>query len=224
VPEFVVLLYHDGMAVPRQGVTVDSGRTNQKRRTREALVQAARRLLDAGETPTVAQAAEAASVGRTTAYRYFPTQESLLLELAVHADVDEIEDLVAQATDVDQVDGRVREVLGQFNRHVLADEIRFRTSLRLYADLWLTAHAAGDDAPVVREGRRRRWLETCLAPWHDRLPGERWDRLVAALTTVAGSEAMIVLRDVCHLDADEAVAVSDWAVAALLAAARAGEP
>ena len=36
-----------------------------------------------GITPTVAQAVEFALVLWTTAYRYFPTQESLLLELSV---------------------------------------------------------------------------------------------------------------------------------------------
>ncbi|MCU1357927.1 MAG: transcriptional regulator, TetR family, partial [Acidimicrobiales bacterium] len=55
------------------------GRSAQKRRTREALVAAARDMVAAGLTPTVEQAAEAAGVSRTTAYRYFPTARSLLL-------------------------------------------------------------------------------------------------------------------------------------------------
>ena len=33
-------------------------------------------------------------MSRTTAYRYFPTQESLLLELSVTLDVDDVEALV----------------------------------------------------------------------------------------------------------------------------------
>ena len=55
-----------------------NGRTNQKRRTREALVAAARSIVADGRTPTVEQAAEIASVSRTTAYRYFPSQRALL--------------------------------------------------------------------------------------------------------------------------------------------------
>ncbi len=46
-----------------------SGRTQQKHRTRGALVAAAGELLARGVTPTVEQTAEAAGISRTTAYR-----------------------------------------------------------------------------------------------------------------------------------------------------------
>src|SRR5918997_1813582 len=55
-----------------------TGRTNQKVRTRDALIGAARQLLARGVTPTVEAAATEASVGRTTAYRYFPNSRALL--------------------------------------------------------------------------------------------------------------------------------------------------
>jgi AcrR family transcriptional regulator len=55
-----------------------TGRTNQKARTRDALIAAARQLLAKGVTPTVEAAATEASVGRTTAYRYFPNSRALL--------------------------------------------------------------------------------------------------------------------------------------------------
>jgi AcrR family transcriptional regulator len=211
------------MAVPRQGVSVDSGRTNQKRRTRDAIVRAARELLEQGETPTVAEAAELALVSRTTAYRYFPTQDSLLLELSVNLDVDEIEALVARPLDTDATE-RLLAVLRLLNEHVFAEEVRYRTATRLYLDLWLSAKAAGDDAPVVREGRRRRWIEETLAPLRDAIPEPQWHRLVAALSLVTGAEPMIVLRDVARVDPDEALEVSAWATRALLAAALADDP
>ena len=49
-----------------------TGRTSQKLRTRDALIAAARQLLAEGVIPTIEEAASEASVGRTTAYRYFP--------------------------------------------------------------------------------------------------------------------------------------------------------
>src|SRR5215210_1713591 len=55
-----------------------TGRTNQKARTREALISAARQLLARGITPTIEAAAAEASIGRTTAYRYFPNSRALL--------------------------------------------------------------------------------------------------------------------------------------------------
>ena len=57
-----------------------SGRTQQKRRTRDQLIAAARDLIaKKGNAPTVAEAATAALVSRTTAYRYFPNQTALLV-------------------------------------------------------------------------------------------------------------------------------------------------
>jgi AcrR family transcriptional regulator len=208
--------YHDGMSVPRQGDPA-TGRVNQKRRTRAAIVEAAKELIGDGTTPTVAQAAEVALVSRTTAYRYFPTQESLLLEVAVNVDVDEIEALVARPVDRAGAAERAIEILRLLNTHVLAAEVQYRTSSRLYLDMWLAAMATGDPEPVVREGRRRRWFATVLAPWRSEVDPAELDRLVAALSMLAGIEGIIVLRDVCQLDGPAALDVAEWAARSLLA-------
>jgi AcrR family transcriptional regulator len=194
---------------------------NQKQRTRSAIVDAARRLMDGGMTPTVAQAAALALVSRTTAYRYFPTQESLLLEVALHADVGDIEALVRTPVAPGDAAEHALQVLRVFNEHVLDEEVRFRTALRVYQDMWLGAAADGEDAPVVREGRRQRWFAEVLAPLQPDLGAEAWKRLVAGLSVLGGVEAMTVLRDVCRLDREDALAVSDWAARLLVAAARA---
>jgi AcrR family transcriptional regulator len=211
-------MYHEGMTVPRQGKSSETGRVNQKRRTRAAIVEAAQELLQQGVTPTVAQAAEAALVSRTTAYRYFPTQESLLVELSVNLDVADIEALVGEPVDAEGAIDRALEVLERFNRHVRAEERQYRTAIGVYQDLWVEAVSRGDDAPVVREGRRGRWLETSLAPIADRVPPADLERLIRALSMVTGPEAMIVLYDVCHIAGEDALDVSRWAAQALLEA------
>lgn len=210
------LAYHDGMAVPRQEEILDRGRVNQKRRTRAAIIGAAKELLAGGATPTVSQAAAAAQVSRTTAYRYFPTQESLLVELAMTADVGDIEELVASDVTPEQARGRALEVLDLFNRHVADAEIEYRTALRLYLDQWLQEKEAGDDAPQVREGRRRRWFEQSLAPLRGTVAPEHWERAIAGLCLLSGPEALAVLRDVCHLDDEAGRATARWAAEALL--------
>ncbi len=214
------------MTIPRQGRSpaggAEQGRVNQKQRTRQAIVDAAIALIGDGRTPTVAQAAESALVSRTTAYRYFPTQESLLLEIALHADVDDIEAVVNEPVEAVGAASRALHVLHLLNRHALAEEVRFRHAMRVYQDLWLAASAAGDHAPVVREGRRKRWFETCLAPLRASVGDVAIDRLVAAMSALGGIEAMTALRDVCRLDDEEALAVTDWAAQALVAATLAG--
>jgi len=61
------------------------GRANQKRRTRQALIDATLALRDEGRNPTFAEAAERALVSRATAYRYFSSIEALISETATES-------------------------------------------------------------------------------------------------------------------------------------------
>jgi AcrR family transcriptional regulator len=206
------------MTIPRQGLLSEtSGRVNQKRRTRTAIITAAQAILERGETPTVAQAAEEALVSRTTAYRYFPTQESLLLEVSLNVDVRDVEEFVADPPEAMSVEDRVLHCFDLFNGHVVADEGLHRTALRHFLDAWLVAERSGDQPPAVREGRRTRYLASLLGPVEDTIPEEQFKRLKAALCLTAGAEAVTVMRDVCRLDDDqEVLAVLHWAAEALL--------
>jgi hypothetical protein len=47
------------------------------------------------------------------------------------------------------------------------------------------------------------------------MPDADLRRLESALCLVTGGEAVTVLRDVCGLEADEAIAVAHWAAQAL---------
>jgi AcrR family transcriptional regulator len=194
------------------------GRVNQKRRTRNAIVAAAQAIVERGETPTVARAANDAEVSRTTAYRYFPTQESLVLELAVTIDVREVEELVAQPLDGTTPQDRLLEFVDLFNRHALANERLYRTGTRHYMDMWLAADRLGEDHPYTREGRRADMIATILEPLRVTMPEAKFRRIQAALCLVAGGEAIQVLRDVCRLEAQEALAVTHWAADAILSA------
>jgi len=214
------LSYRKPVTASRQADALEvSGRVNQKRRTRTAIITAAQAIVERGETPTVAQAAEEALVSRTTAYRYFPTQESLMLELSINIDVREVEELVSRPFDGASPEERLLEFVDLFNRHVLANERLYRTGTRHYMDTWLAAERAGDDHAHTREGRRARMIATILGPLRDSAREVDLTRLEAALCLVAGGEAIEVLRDVCRLEPEEALAVTRWTADAILAAA-----
>ena len=87
------LRYHDGVASPYEA----SGRTEQKSRTRHALVAATRELLAAGSRRRSRTPPTAAGISRTTAYRYFPNQRELLL--AAHPQIEHRTLLPADAPD-----------------------------------------------------------------------------------------------------------------------------
>jgi AcrR family transcriptional regulator len=201
------------MSVPRQ-----DPRANQKDRTRTAVIEAANDLLREDIAPTVAAAAERARVSRTTAYRYFPTQDALLLEVArLHPAVASVEDVVNGLT-TDDVEARLLSLLDSFNPIVIADETHMRTALKVFQETWLQARMGGDGkAPFVRSRRRMRWLDEVLSPLAD-ISDEKRRLLQAALALTVGIDSIVIMKDVCQLDDEEALAVLRWAAGVLLRA------
>ena len=194
-------------------------RANQKERTRVALVEAAKELAGSGRPPTVADAAEHARMSRATAYRYFPTQESLLLEVGnVTPAVEPVEALIESLAGGD-AEERLKRLLETFIPIVTAEEVPMRTALRVYLDTWLASRRKGDAAPKVREGRRLRWLDKVLEPVRKQLPKEEWRRLRAALSLTLGIDAIVVMKDVAQLGDEEALETLRWAALAMLRAA-----
>src|SRR3954452_25543519 len=131
-----------------------TGRRDQKARTRAALVAATRRLLADGVNPTVEQAAADARISRTTAYRYFPSQRSLLL--AAHPEISQRSLLPVDAP-ADDVPVRLDLVLRAFARVNVDWEPQLRTSLRLSLE-------AGAEQRVLRQGRSTGWIEDAWDP------------------------------------------------------------
>jgi len=193
-------------------------RANQKARTRAAIVAAAKELRNnLGETPTVSAAATAAGVARATAYRYFPTQEALDVEVVdIGPDVVAIEEALEELA-TDDVEERLLALLDAFNPTVLVNEEHFRRALFVYLDTWLRSRRADEEVPPVREGRRMRWLDEVLGPL-DGLSDDRRRRLRAALALTLGSDSLVVMKDVCGLGDEEALDVLRWAATTILSA------
>ena len=124
-------------------------RLNQRRRTRAALVAAISEAVRRGETPTVAEAAEAAGLSRATAYRYFTSQQALLLEVSLDA-IGTFP--YADAVDASTVESRVDTVIRAFSRMTVNHERTLRFFLMLSMEQWLRAHKNGNSHRAL--GRR----------------------------------------------------------------------
>ena len=188
-----------------------NGRIDQKRRTREALVTAARELVAKGESPTVEAAAEAASISRTTAYRYFPSQHALLA--AAHPETIAASLLPDDAPD--DVASRLDIVVDAFTRTVVHTEAQQRTMLRLS----LEADPEQRARLPLRQGRGIKWLEEALAPLGPELCAAQVRRLAIAVRSAIGIEALAWLTDVAGLSRDDARELMRWSARAMLQAA-----
>jgi AcrR family transcriptional regulator len=190
-----------------------TGRRQQKTRTREALVSATRELLAAGTTPTVEEAAAAAGISRTTAYRYFPNQRALLL--AAHPEIRQQSLLPEHAPSDPQA--RLDLVMQAFARITVEWEPQLRTALRL--SLEPTPDA---EQPLLRQGRAIGWIEDALTPLHLTHPDLDVHRLAVAIRSATGIEALIWLTDIAGLTRDEATKLMRWSAHAMLRSALAG--
>jgi len=191
-----------------------SGRTQQKERTRRALVTAARELLARnGWAPTVEQAATAASVSRTTAYRYFPSQRALLV--AAHPETAATTLLGADAGD--DPEQRLLCAVRAFHEIILTTEPQQRIMLRLS----LESEPAPRDLPL-RQGRAVGWFVDALSVLEPTMGRERVRRLAVAVRSAVGIESLVWLVDVAGLSREEATVVMQDTARALLRSARAG--
>jgi AcrR family transcriptional regulator len=187
-----------------------TGRRNQKARTRDALVAAARELLGAGVTPTVEEAAAHAAVSRTTAYRYFPNQRALVG--AAHPEIDRTSLLPDDPPD--DPGERLALVVAETTRIVLDWEPQLRASLRLSLE-----PGQEPTGPVLRRGRVIGWLEDALAPLATSHPELDRRLLATAIRAATGIEAFVWLVDVAGLPREDAASTMRWTARALLRSA-----
>ncbi|MET0628329.1 MAG: TetR/AcrR family transcriptional regulator [Acidimicrobiia bacterium] len=192
-----------------------NGRVQQKRRTRDALVAAARELVSNGETPTVEVAAEMAGISRTTAYRYFPNQRALLA--AAHPETTATSMLPADAPA--DVATRLDLVVEAFTRMIVETEAQQRTMLRLS----LEATPAERAELPLRQGRAIAWIEEALEPLGDKMSAAERHRLALAVRSATGIEALVWLTDIGGLSRDDARELMRWSARAMLRSAMAGQ-
>jgi AcrR family transcriptional regulator len=202
------------MDAPRQE-KIERNFSNVRRRTRGAMIDAATRLVHEGASPSVTEVADVAGVSRATAYRYFPTQESLLAEVLLP----DLEGALGAEVLPEGLESRLEAVLAVIWSSNITNEGAYRTILRRGLERPPGESVEREPAAgSLRAGRRVRWLRNALAPAQDRMDEASFERLVAAMCLCVGIEALVVLRDVCGLEAEEAEEVARWAALALLRA------
>jgi AcrR family transcriptional regulator len=209
--------YHFGMGVSfQQPEVVAEPPRGPRARTRKLMLETAVALMQAGQTPSVSDVAEAAEVSRATAYRYFPSQAAL-----VHAVVDAgLGPILQWRSDSDDAETRVRDLLAISMPRIAEFEATFRAALKLSLEQWAHRRAGtlGNEPPFKR-GHRLEVLQTAIAPLRDSLGEARFQRLAQALSLSYGLEVLLVLEDMWGLGFDEAQAVAQWTASALVRAA-----
>lgn len=191
---------------------VRRGRTNQKERTRRAIVVAARDVVADGSEVTMPEVARRALVSEATAYRYFPDLASVLREALTGIWLSPQQAMAGVAYSDDPVEriGYAAEVL---LREVLAYERAVRAMI---------ASAVTRPGTARLPGRRFGLISEALRPLEDtmavRQPA-RFEQLKRGLAVVLSAETLFTLIDLCGLTPELAIASAIETARSLTAAA-----
>jgi AcrR family transcriptional regulator len=191
-----------------------TGRPNQRNRTRKDLLRAAAALMKDGGAFTLEDIAAKAEVSRATAYRYFPNLDALLLEAVVDIQTPDVETLFDGVDPKDPI-ARLERVDAALHDMIAQNEASVRAMLAHAA----TASGKDGDLPR-RQNRRTPLIEAALAPARDQFKPAAFKRLIQAVAVVVGSEGYVSCKDVLSLNGAEAQKLRRWMIAALVEQAR----
>lgn len=182
-----------------RAVNEETGRVNQKLRTRTAIVEACREVIDSGGPVTMPAVARTAMVSEPTAYRYFPDLISLLNTALVGMWPSPAEALEPIAASADPVE-RVVFAGEYFLRRVLS----YQAAVRAMISATITRPELAAHRPGIRFGLINQALDPIAGTL--RLPPERLAQLKQDLAAIISAEALFSLTDLCRLTPDDAVA------------------
>jgi AcrR family transcriptional regulator len=157
----------------------------------------------------VAEVAERADVARATAYRYFPSQEALLLETTFLGDSGPLRSIPDLAGEIPEPAERLAEAVRRGAVWTLEREARLRTILRMSLE-----HHGAD-----RPARRRYYIAELLSDVKDEIPPAAYERLAGSLTLLFGIDPIVSLRDNGDVPPERIPEVLAWTAAAMVRAA-----
>ncbi len=191
--------------------------TNARARTKRLLLKTAMAMFEQGSFPSITDLANASDVSRATAYRYFPTQSSL-----ISAVVDEsLGPILSWQPQQESAEERIIELLSFAYPQMLEHEGTLRAALFISLQQWANERApmATQSDRLVR-GNRKRLLSLAVEPLKPTLSPEALQRVIHALSLVYGSEVFMVLKDIWQLEIDGIQDVTQWMAKAIIRQAK----
>lgn len=194
--------YHEVIS-SRALSSASGGRWAQKQRTRQAILEAAAELVAEGVVPTVIQAAQRAQVSQATAYRYFSSQEALVVEVTLP--LAELRQTFTESGQLDVAD-RVGTMVRATAQWCYDHQVVLREMLRAALD---------SESGYRRPGHRRDWIDEALEPIRDQLDPQRYRRLSANLSLYFGIDPIVVLQTITDLGKEEGIEALVWGATTL---------
>lgn len=177
------------------------GRTRQKQKTRERILDSAQKFLQQSKGFTLEEIAEDAGVSRATIYRYFPNNEILSAEAALDVNTESCESIYEHAKSTDAIQ-TLLNIQEYFNRLAIDNEPAFRK----YLSVLLNVHSLSEN----RGARRPKTLQLAIDEAQFSMSAEDLKNLKNMASVIMGIEPLIVTKDVCGLDTEQSIKLLKW--------------
>ena len=186
---------------------LSKGRTGQKQKTREKILQAAKDLQERGMEFNLETVAKIAGISRATIYRYYSNKDILSAEAVLDMRTRTPDQILAEYSQAD-LQTTLLGIQQYYNTLAINNEKAFRKYLSVILN---------PENPIsVRGARRVRTLTSALGDKKHSLSEEDQKRLIYIATLMMGIEAFIVTRDVCQLDEETAEEVLQWGLKTMI--------
>jgi hypothetical protein len=186
---------------------LQSGRKNQKLKTRDRIIESAHELLNSGAELNMDEIAKKAGISRATVYRYFSSPELLATQLNLILNVPEPKETAASVSGLPLDDGLLN-VQNQFLDFILKTENSSRTFLSAFLSM---------TSPELKRGQHRiKTVQEFLKDDKNNLDNKTKDRLIHIAVLLMGIEAIIVMKDVCGLNENESRNTLTWGLEMIL--------
>lgn len=187
-------------------LSLSVGRVDQKKRTRQLLLDAANQLLSEGIVFNIDDVAQRAQISTATAYRYFSNPETLKQEAILAINTKDPEEIFANFKSASLAD-RLSEAIDYHINMTQTNEDKFRIFLSTSLQ-----ESIKSPKTKLRGARRIPIIKKALEPFQNEISTDQYEHLVNALSVLMGLESYLVLKDICGLNPEQIRETTHWAI------------
>jgi len=189
--------------------TINKGRSNQKKKTRARILNAAKKLMSDVRQVSLEEVADEAKISRATIYRYFTNIDMLFTEASLDIHFLTPVQLHDKVKDW-PLDECILFIQDYYNNMAQEHELIFRRYLSA------TIIESFESNKKIRGARRVEAMALALEPYKTQISKIDLENLKNISTILMGIESIIVSKDVCRLENKQTNETLKWAIEMIL--------
>lgn len=190
-------------------VLLETGRVNQKVKTRSKILDAANKIMQKEKSITLEDVAKEANISRATIYRYYANIDLLITEASLDIHHKSPEDFFQEVKNMSFED-RIFYIQKHYNQLAQDHELGFRRYLSSLLSESITS------TKKLRGARRVQSLHNVLEPYKNDMDCDTFKKLIVVSSILMGIDSLIVCKDICDLNNEETSETLEWALKLIL--------